>query len=84
MFIVATIHRAAALALFGLPGQWEALIVVLVILLLFGGRKLPELARGIGRGLREFRGELKGVKKDVEDATADLDDDEEDTGGKEA
>ena len=56
-----------ALALFGLPGHWEIIIVVLAILLLFGGRKLPELARGLGRGLRTFKDEMKGIKTDVED-----------------
>jgi len=59
------------LALFGLPGHWEIIIIVLAILLLFGGRKLPELARGLGRGLREFRDELKGAKKDLEGDESD-------------
>ena len=35
-------------------GTWEIVIIVLVILLLFGGKKLPELAKGLGKGLREF------------------------------
>jgi len=54
------------LGLFGLPGHYEALIVILAILLLFGGRKLPELARGLGKGLRIFKKEIKGVKDDIE------------------
>ena len=53
-------------ALFGLPGWAEAAIVVLAILLLFGGRKLPELARGLARGMRVFCDELHGVKTDLE------------------
>lgn len=58
----------SCLALLGLPGHWEVIIVIMAILLLFGGRKLPELARGLGRGLRVFKDEVKGVKTDVEDA----------------
>ena len=38
-----------------MPGQWEIVLIVLVILLLFGGRKLPELARGLAKGLRLFK-----------------------------
>ena len=57
--------------LFGLPGHWEIIIIALVILLLFGGRKLPELARGLGRGLRAFKEELKGVKTDIEETDKD-------------
>lgn len=48
-------------------GWKEILIILAVILLLFGGKKLPELARGLARGLRSFRDELKGVKKDLEE-----------------
>ncbi len=39
----------------GLPGGFEILIILFVILLLFGGKKLPELARSLGRSLGEFR-----------------------------
>ena len=58
---------APVLALFGGLGPWEIALILLAILLLFGGRKLPELARGLGRGLREFKRELKGVKDAVEE-----------------
>ena len=47
-------------------GAPEILIVVGVIVLLFGGRKLPELARGSGRALRIFKSEVKGLEKDDE------------------
>ena len=36
-------------------GPWEIVLVVLVIIILFGGKKIPELARGLGKGLQEFR-----------------------------
>lgn len=55
-----------------MPGQWEIILIVLVILLLFGGRKLPELARGLAKGLRLFKDELKGVKTDIEDVGKDV------------
>lgn len=41
-------------------GQWEIALVVLALLLLFGGRKIPELARGLGTGIREFRQGMSG------------------------
>ena len=64
----------AALALFGGGFGWqEILLVVLVILLLFGGRKIPELARGLGRGLQEFKKGARGLKDEVEDAADDAD-----------
>lgn len=62
------------LAMFGLPGHWEILLIVLVILLLFGGKKLPELARGLGRGMRSFKQELQGMKTDVADIDAGVKD----------
>ena len=61
------------LAIFGLAGHWEVLIVILAILLLFGARKLPEMARGLARGLRTFKDEMKGIKTDVEEPDKDDD-----------
>ena len=54
-----------------MPGGWEMVVIALVILLMFGAKKLPELARGLGQGIREFKGAVDGVKdelKDVEDS----------------
>jgi sec-independent protein translocase protein TatA len=47
-------------------GTQEIVIILLIVLILFGGRKLPELARGLGNSLKEFRnatGEIKETKK---------------------
>ncbi|MBQ7771992.1 MAG: twin-arginine translocase TatA/TatE family subunit [Bacteroidales bacterium] len=45
-------------------GFWEILIVLLVVLLLFGGKKIPELMKGIGQGISNFK---KGIKDDSDD-----------------
>lgn len=44
-----------ALSLFLAIGPWQIAIVVLVVLLLFGGKKIPELMRGLGSGIKEFK-----------------------------
>ena len=48
----------------GMPGYWQIILIVLVVLLLFGGKKIPELMKGIGRGTREFK---KGLNTDEEE-----------------
>lgn len=40
---------------------WEIILIVLVILLMFGGKKIPELMKGLGRGMKEFKDASKGV-----------------------
>ncbi len=50
------------------PGGFEWVLIFLVILLLFGGSKLPELARGLGKAIRTFRQEAEGVKREFEKA----------------
>ena len=50
------------------PGPTELLLIVLVLLLLFGAKKLPELARGTGKALRIFKSETKGLMDDDDDA----------------
>ncbi|PIB37596.1 preprotein translocase [Reichenbachiella sp. 5M10] len=52
---------------FGMPGGWELVIIVLVIVLLFGAKKIPELAKGLGRGIREFKDASKEIKDEIED-----------------
>ena len=52
------------LTIFLMLGTWEIIAIVAVILLLFGGAKIPELMRGLGKGVKEF----KNAQKEVEDA----------------
>ena len=52
--------------LFGMPGGSELILIILAILLLFGGKKIPELMKGIGRGMREFNDAKEGVAKELE------------------
>ncbi|MFQ5926667.1 MAG: twin-arginine translocase TatA/TatE family subunit [Terriglobia bacterium] len=48
------------------PGFWEIVIIVAVILLLFGGKRIPEMMRGMGEGIRNFKDSLKGESKPEE------------------
>ena len=54
-----------------MPGGSEWLIILLGVLLLFGGRKIPELMRGIGRGIREFNTAKASVQQELEDGIKD-------------
>lgn len=55
------------LLLWGGIGGMEWIWILLAVLLLFGGRKIPELARGIGKGSREFNDAKDGIKKEIEE-----------------
>ena len=46
-------------------GTPELMVIMFVVLLLFGGKKLPELARGLGKGIREFKDASDGVKREI-------------------
>ncbi len=48
-------------------GWNEILLILLVVLLLFGGRKIPELMRGLGKGIREFNDAKNNVRKEIEE-----------------
>lgn len=52
--------------MFGSIGTPELLMIMLVILLLFGSKRLPELARGIGKGVRQFRKAIDDVKDEID------------------
>lgn len=45
-------------------GTWEIIVIVLVVLLLFGGKKIPELMRGVGRGVKSFKDGMNGIDDD--------------------
>ncbi|RZS99314.1 sec-independent protein translocase protein TatA [Aquimarina brevivitae] len=54
----------------GMFGPWQIALIVVVVLLLFGGKKIPELMRGLGSGIKEF----KDASKDEEEDNAKIDD----------
>lgn len=51
----------------GVVGTQEVIIIAIIILLLFGGRKIPELMRGLGKGIREFNDAKNTVRKEIEE-----------------
>ena len=58
--------------LFGSLGFWEIALIVLAIVLLFGGKKIPELMRGLGKGVKSFKEGMKDVENDVKDIKKDI------------
>ena len=59
--------QANPFLLISMPGGSELILIGLVVLLLFGGRKIPELMRGLGRGIREFQDAKNNVKQEIEE-----------------
>lgn len=51
--------------MFGM-GQWELLIIFLVVLLVFGAKRIPEMAQGLGRGIKEFRKAVHEVQEEIQ------------------
>lgn len=56
----------SSIFLLSMPGGSEWILIVLVVLLFFGGKKIPDLMRGIGKGIREFNDAKENVKKELE------------------
>ena len=48
-------------------GTWEIVAIVLVVLLLFGGKKIPELMKGLGKGVKSFKEGMNEVEKEIND-----------------
>ncbi len=59
---------------FGMPGGWEWIIIILVVLIFFGAKRIPELARGMGKGIREFKDATKGIKDEIDEGVKGEDD----------
>ena len=53
--------------LFGTVGATEIIIIALIVLLLFGGKKIPELMKGIGKGVRSFKDGMKGIEEEIKE-----------------
>jgi len=64
---------SASNLLLGWPGGSEWLLVLLAVLLFFGGRKIPELMRGVGRGIREFNDAKNNVKNEIQEGMNEKD-----------
>lgn len=72
--IISTSYLAIFLAM---PGTTEWIFILLAVVLLFGGRKIPELMKGIGKGIREFNDAKNNVKSEIEEGMKEKDKDEE-------
>lgn len=60
------------LLLFGSFGAGELIVIALIVLLLFGGKKIPELMKGIGKGVKSFKDGVKGIEDEINaDVTKD-------------
>jgi len=60
--------------MFGNIGGWEILIIILLILIFFGAKKIPELAQGLGKGIKEFRKAARDIQEDISLDEKKLDD----------
>ena len=58
--------------MFGSLGFWEIALIVLAIILLYGGKKIPELMRGLGKGVKSFKEGMKDVEEDVKEIKKDI------------
>lgn len=58
--------NTSLLILGGVIGMWEMVLIAFVILVLFGGKKIPELMRGLGKGVRSFKEGIEDVKNEIE------------------
>jgi sec-independent protein translocase protein TatA len=59
--------------LLSMPGGSEWILIVLAVLILFGGRKIPEFMRGLGKGIREFNDAKQNVKREIEEGINEKD-----------
>ena len=65
-----------AFVLLGMVGPWQIILLVVAIVFLFGGRKIPELMRGIGQGMKEFKKATKDETEDDEEVDKKIEDSE--------
>ncbi len=55
-----------------LPGGWEIVMIMFVVLLLFGGKKIPELMRGLGKGIKEFNSARSTIENEIKEGMKDV------------
>jgi len=61
-----------SILLFGMPGGGELFIIILVIIMFFGSKKIPELARGLGKGMREIKNATNDIQREIKESAAPL------------
>ena len=66
-----TLNLLKPVLLLSMPGGSEWILILLVVLLFFGGKKIPDLMRGLGKGVREFNDAKTNVKREIEESTTD-------------
>lgn len=64
--------------MFGNLGAMEIILIVLVVVLLFGAKKIPELAQGVGKGMKEFKKAIKDVEEDIKNSDTETDKEKKD------
>jgi sec-independent protein translocase protein TatA len=60
------------LAFLGGLGGWEILLILMVLLIFFGAKKIPELAKGLGKGIKEFKNATNEIKDEIEEGVKDI------------
>lgn len=53
---------------FAFPGGWELIVIILFVIIFFGAKKIPEIARGMGKGIREFKDATKEIKNEIDES----------------
>ncbi|NNL16629.1 MAG: twin-arginine translocase TatA/TatE family subunit [Flavobacteriaceae bacterium] len=64
----------SSLFLIGMPGGPELILIAFIVLLLFGGKKLPELMKGLGKGIREFNSAKANIESEVKESMKEIED----------
>ncbi len=54
---------------FGMPGGWELIVIILFVIIFFGAKRIPEIARGMGKGIREFKDATKEIKNEINESS---------------
>ena len=58
--------------LLGIIGGTEIIVILVIVLILFGGKKIPELMRGLGKGVKEYKNAVNGVENEIKETTKEL------------
>lgn len=59
--------------IFSMPGGGEWILIFIAVLLLFGGKKIPELMKGLGKGIREFNNARNAIEDEIQDGMREID-----------